>query len=76
MNILKEGDKKKVACECCGSFQDATFRLKDVPFSDGSGVAKKVLVGVCDNCDSVAVIPQQSTPAIKKQLQGHKVESK
>ena len=78
MNILKEGDKKKVACGCCGSFQEATFKLRNVPFSDGSGIVKNVLVGVCDNCDSVAVIPHQSTPAIQKQLkdQRQSVESR
>jgi len=68
MKILKEGDTKKVACETCGSFQNATFRLMDVPFSDGCGLVKNVLVGVCDVCGSVAVVPHQSTPLIKKQL--------
>jgi hypothetical protein len=68
VKILKEGDTKKVACNVCESFQDATFQLRDVPFSDGSGLVKNVLVGVCDACDSVAVVPHQSTPVIKKQL--------
>jgi len=68
MNILKEGDTKKVACEVCSSFQVATFKLRDVPFSDGSGLVKSVLVGVCGACDAVVVIPHQSTPAIKKQI--------
>jgi len=68
MKILKEGDTKKVACDTCGSFQNATFQLRDVPFSDGEGLVKNVLVGVCDACDSVAVVPHQSTPVIKKQL--------
>lgn len=78
MNILKEGDRKKAACECCGAFQEVTFRLRDVPFSDGSGLVRNVLVGVCDHCDSVAVIPQQSVPAISKQLavQRKSVESR
>lgn len=67
MNILKEGDKKRAACEHCGTFRMATFQLRDLPFSDGSGVVKQVLAGVCDHCGSVAVIPHQSTPAIKKQ---------
>ncbi|ARU55871.1 hypothetical protein OLMES_1797 [Oleiphilus messinensis] len=68
MKILKEGDTKKVACERCGCFQNATFKLRDVPVSDGSGLVKNILVGVCDACDTVAVIPHQSTPAIKTQL--------
>jgi len=68
MKILKEGDTKKVACNTCESFQSATFKLRNVPFSDGSGLVKNVLVGVCDTCDCVAVVPHQSTPLIKKQL--------
>ena len=69
MKILKVGDTKKAACNTCESFQDVTFQLRDTPFNDGSGIVKNVLVGVCDACDSVAVLPHQSTPAIKKQLE-------
>lgn len=69
MKILKVGDTKNAACNNCESFQGVTFKLRDVPFNDGSGVVKNVLVGVCDNCDSVAVLPHQSTPAVKKQLE-------
>lgn len=68
MKILREGDVTKVACEQCGSFQSATFALRDVPFSDGMGLVKNVLAGVCDSCETVVVIPHQSTPAIKAQL--------
>ena len=75
MRILKVGDTKKFICNECGSFQKITFKLKDVPFSDGSGVVKNVLAGVCDCCNSVAVMPYQSTPAIKKQLDIQRRES-
>ena len=69
MKILKVGDTKKAACNICESFRGVTFQLRDTPFNDGSGVVKNVLVGVCDTCDSVVVLPHQSTPAIKKQLE-------
>ena len=69
MKILKVGDTKKAACNTCESFQDVTFQLRDTPFNDGSGIVKNVLVGVCDTCDSVIVLPHQSTPAVKKQLE-------
>ncbi|PHS20613.1 MAG: hypothetical protein COA86_01310 [Kangiella sp.] len=69
MKILKVGDTKKVACNTCKSFQGVTFQLRDTPFNDGSGIVKNVLVGVCNACDSVVVLPHQSTPAIKKQLE-------
>jgi hypothetical protein len=69
MKILKVGDTTKVACNHCQSFEYATFKLRSVPFSDGSGVVNNVLAGVCDKCDNVTVIPNQSTPVIKKQLE-------
>jgi len=69
MKILKVGDTTKAACNNCKSFQDVTFQLRDVPFSDGTGTVKSVLVGICNYCDSVVVLPHQSTPAVKKQLE-------
>lgn len=69
MNILKVGDGQKGACQHCRSFQNMTFELKDVPFSDGSGVVKNVLVGVCDVCAQVGLLPHQSTPLVQKQLE-------
>lgn len=72
MKILKVGDTRKVACNRCQSFEYATFKLRSVPFSDGSGVVNNVLAGVCDKCDTVTVIPSQSTPAIKKQLESQR----
>ena len=68
MKIIKVGDTQKAACNNCKSFQNVTFKLRDVPFSDGSGIVKNVLVGVCDSCDSVAVLPHQPTLIVKKQL--------
>lgn len=69
MKIFKVGDSKKAICEHCGSIQAATFKLRDVSLSDGSGVVKKVLVGVCDQCDQVCLLPHQSAPAVKAQLE-------
>lgn len=69
MRIYKVGDSQKAICEHCGSLENATFKLRDVPFSDGSGTVKNVLVGVCNRCDQVCVLPHQSTPAVRKQLE-------
>lgn len=69
MKILKVGDTTKVACNRCQSFQNTTFKLRDTPFSDGSGIVKNVLVGICNSCDSVVVLPHQSTPAVKNQIE-------
>lgn len=73
MNIVKVGDTQKDACYKCKSFQAVTFKLRDTPFSDGSGIVKNILVGVCNQCDSTIVIPHQSTPAIKRQLENQRV---
>ena len=64
MKILKVGDKAKAAGETCQAFTSITYQLHDVPFSDGSGLTKNILAGVCDVCGAVTVIPHQSTPAI------------
>ncbi len=68
MKILRVGDTQKAACSDCKSFVPVTFKLRTVPFSDGIGAVKNVLVGVCDRCDCVAVLPHQSTPVVKKQM--------
>ncbi len=68
MKILKVGDSKQLACAHCNSFQEVTFLLRDVPFSNGKGTVKNVLAGVCNKCDSIAVLPHQSTPVIKMQM--------
>ncbi|MFT5700423.1 MAG: hypothetical protein ACI8ZB_003297 [Desulforhopalus sp.] len=72
MRIVKVGDTQKAACNNCKSFEDVTFQLRDVPFSDGNGIVKNVLVGVCDCCDSVVILPHQSTPAVKRELEGQR----
>ena len=68
MKILKVGDTQKAACNHCKGFVQVTFKLRTVPFSDGLGAVKNVLVGVCDRCDFVVVLPHQSTPVVKKQM--------
>jgi len=78
MKIYKVGDEKTAECAVCQSFQTVVFQLRDVPFSDGTGVVKNVVAGVCKTCGSVAVIPFQSVPAIKRQLESQRraVESR
>ena len=68
MTTFKVGDSKRAACEQCQAFVNATFQVRDVPLSDGSNTVKNILVGVCDICDSVILLPSQSTPAVKQYL--------
>lgn len=78
MKIVKVGDSQSAACSHCQSFERVTFQLRTVPFSDGIGFVENVLVGVCDRCDSVAVLPHQSAPVVKKQMDAQRkpVESR
>jgi DNA-binding helix-hairpin-helix protein with protein kinase domain len=69
MNVLKVGDRERAACANCEAFVSVVYCLRDVPFSDGSGLVSQVLVGVCDQCDQVCVLPQQSTPTVKRALE-------
>ena len=64
MKLLFQGDKGKAICEHCGVVS-VTYRYRDVPLSGSGRLVKNILAGVCDQCDRVASIPAQSTPAIK-----------
>lgn len=66
MKLLFEGDHGQALCEPCQQLVATTYVRRDVPFSDGHGEAKDILVGVCQVCDTVVAIPAQSTPAIKE----------
>lgn len=66
MKLYLQGDRGKALCEHCQQVVGITYTRRDVPFSDGNGQAREVLVGVCDLCATVVAIPPQSTPAIKE----------
>src|SRR5882672_8646022 len=63
MKIFVENEKGRAVCHRDG-VTTTTYLYRDVPFSDGSGVVKNILVGVCDKCADVIAVPPQSTPAI------------
>jgi len=69
MKIVKAEDKSTAACQTCKKVSEMTYRLRDVPLSDGSDVVKDVLVGVCDICDEVCVMPHQSVPKVSKTIE-------
>ncbi|MDX2143573.1 MAG: hypothetical protein SFV19_09470 [Rhodospirillaceae bacterium] len=64
MKLFRPGDKSRAVCDVDG-IVSTTFEYRDVPFADGKGQAKDILVGACDKCRRVLSIPPQSTPAIK-----------
>lgn len=65
MKLFKVGDTQKAPCEKCRTFENATFKLRDVPLSDNSAIVENALVGVCNRCDSVIFLPQQEVHLVK-----------
>lgn len=63
MKFYMPGDRKRALCHRDGRVM-TTFVYQDVPFRDGHGIARNVLVGACDVCGDAILIPAQSTPAI------------
>ena len=78
MKLHQDGDKGRAICRHCESIVDTTFKRRDVPFSDGIGMARDILVSVCDICQETVGIPAQSTPAINaaRKIAEHPVEAK
>jgi len=62
--MLLEGHQEQAICERDG-ITTVTYTRRDVPFRDGRGIVKDIVVGVCDVCKEVIVIPPESTPAIR-----------
>lgn len=68
MKIVHEGDKGRGICGTCKELKETTYRVQDVELSDGYGTAKNVLVAVCDTCDALVAMPQQSAPLIRARM--------
>ena len=66
MAHYKLGDKSKAVCEACESVVNTTFVIRDVPFDDGIGIAKSILVAVCDSCNDIVAIPSNSVDLLVK----------
>lgn len=64
MKLHYPGETGTAICEADG-LVSTTYGYRDVPFSDGSGLARNILVGICDRCGETVALPPQSTPAIK-----------
>lgn len=68
MKFYKEGEKSRAICSCCKKQVTTTFRARNVPLSKGKGTVPDVLVGVCDVCDAVVSLPQQSAPKVAETI--------
>ena len=72
MKFFKEGEKSKAICSDCKKLVPTTFRVRSVPIANGKGSVPDVLVGVCDICDFVVSLPQQSAPKVAETLRKKK----
>lgn len=68
MKLFRLSEKSKAICPFCEAMRTTTFKERDVPLKSGKGLVSDVLVGVCDSCDQVVAIPQQSAPRIGEAL--------
>jgi hypothetical protein len=66
MKVFSEGDSGRALCEDCRAVVPTHYARRDVPFSDGRGVAEDILVGVCTHCDTVVAIPPEATLALQR----------
>lgn len=67
--IFREGDKGAALCDHCRGKVSTTYVRRNVPLSDGSAKVPGVLVGACDTCNAIVVMPPQSTPRVKRVVQ-------
>lgn len=66
---LVPGGTTQAICMTCKAKVTATYGHRDVPFSDGLGLAKSILVAICDGCNEVIGLPAQSTAKIREARQ-------
>jgi len=68
MKLYMEGEKSKAICPFCKQTQTTTFKQRDVPLSSKKSMVRDVLVMVCDKCDHIVAVPQQSVPRVKESI--------
>ncbi|MGB0833422.1 MAG: hypothetical protein ACPGR2_02790 [Psychrobium sp.] len=68
MKTVKAGDKGKAICHGCECVVETTFMKRDVALSDNSAKVENLLVAVCNNCDAVVALPQQSAEKVNETI--------
>jgi hypothetical protein len=62
--LAKEGDQGQAVCRHCKDLVSTHERVRTY-WEGGTMEVPGVLVGVCDQCDTIITIPAQSTPRIR-----------
>lgn len=70
MRVWIEGEKSRAACHECKEVVSTTMRRRDVAVAGTPMTVPNLMAGVCDRCGSVVSITPQSTPDIRRALDG------
>jgi hypothetical protein len=66
MKNWKENDKSTAICSFCKKLVEIVFKRRDLLYPTKNTIINNILVGVCNECDHVISIPQQSVEEINK----------
>ncbi|MEP6832652.1 MAG: hypothetical protein ABJB74_04620 [Gemmatimonas sp.] len=67
--LLRQGDISDAICPTCKAWREIRFEYRTTRLTKSKIDVADVLVGVCQTCDDVASIPQQSAPKLREARQ-------
>lgn len=66
-----EYDKpKKALCDNCGKFIEVKYKKRSIKISKNIKICG-ILVGVCNECNEMVVLPHDSNKEVRRQLNLH-----
>ncbi len=66
MRIWKDGEESRAICPNCERRTDVVFRRRPIQSDTPPVTIQDVLVAVCQECDGVAMIPEQSSARLRR----------
>ncbi len=72
IKFYREGDESRGPCSACKMIVSTTFKVTTVPLASGKGKVEGVLAAICNQCENVVSVPQQSTARIRESIFGQK----
>lgn len=66
IELLREGHTEVGICQKCRRSRELRYQYRTLLLSKSKLQVKDVLVGVCTACDTIVLIPHQSTPKLKE----------